>query len=70
MPLVTFQVLEGIDKGRVFRELQPYALYPLDEYFGGTVRKELPGGLAESSTRPSNVIRMPERRNALRLLLC
>jgi hypothetical protein len=28
--------------GRVFRELQPYALYPLDEYFGGTVRKELP----------------------------
>jgi hypothetical protein len=28
--------------GRVFRELQPYALYPLDEYFGGSVRKELP----------------------------
>ncbi len=24
--------------GRAFRELQPYALYPLDEYFGGTVR--------------------------------
>lgn len=24
--------------GRVFRELQPYALYPLDEYFGGVVR--------------------------------
>ena len=25
--------------GRVFRELSPYSLYPLDEYFGGTVRK-------------------------------
>lgn len=25
--------------GRIFRELEPYSLYPLDEYFGGTVRK-------------------------------
>lgn len=24
--------------GRVFRELEPYSLYPLDEYFHGTVR--------------------------------
>lgn len=24
--------------GRLFAELQPYPLYPLDEYFGGTVR--------------------------------
>jgi hypothetical protein len=24
--------------GRTFRELQPYALYPLDEYFNGAVR--------------------------------
>jgi hypothetical protein len=23
--------------GRVFRELQPYGLFPIDEYFGGTV---------------------------------
>jgi hypothetical protein len=28
--------------GKVFRELEPYALYPLDEYFGGTVRRDLP----------------------------
>jgi hypothetical protein len=28
--------------GRVFRELQPYSLYPLDQYFGGTVRKAAP----------------------------
>jgi len=27
--------------GRTFRELQPYGLYPLDEYFGGAVRKEI-----------------------------
>ena len=26
--------------GRVYRELQPYGLYPLDEYFGGSVRTE------------------------------
>ena len=25
--------------GKVFSQLKPYALYPLDEYFGGTVRK-------------------------------
>ncbi len=25
--------------GRTFRELQPYGLYPLDEYFNGGVRK-------------------------------
>jgi hypothetical protein len=25
--------------GRTFAELQPYPLYPLDEYFGGMVRK-------------------------------
>jgi len=29
--------------GRVFRELAPYPLYPLDEYFGGTVRKDWNG---------------------------
>jgi hypothetical protein len=26
--------------GRIFRELKPYSLYPLDEYFGGTIRRE------------------------------
>lgn len=25
--------------GRIFRELQPYGLFPLDEYFEGTIRK-------------------------------
>jgi hypothetical protein len=38
--------------GRVFREIQPYALYPLDEYFGGSIRKDLtPASL--------KVLRMP-----------
>lgn len=36
--------------GRVFRELEPYALFPLDEYFGGAVNK----------TSPGNVVRMPD----------
>jgi len=26
--------------GRIFAELKPYALYPLDEYFNGTVRRQ------------------------------
>jgi hypothetical protein len=25
--------------GRAFREIEPYALFPLDEYFGGTIRR-------------------------------
>src|SRR5947209_16810605 len=28
--------------GRIFRELRPYALYPLDEYFNGTPRSNEP----------------------------
>lgn len=38
--------------GRIFRELEPYSLFPLDEYFGGTYRKEIrPEGL--------KILRMP-----------
>jgi hypothetical protein len=44
--------------GRIYRELQPYALFPLDEYFGGSVRSGRP------ATKP-NVIEMPGRRNRL-----
>jgi len=44
--------------GRVYRELQPYALFPLDEYFGGSVR---------GNTRRilPNVIQMPSRRRLM-----
>jgi hypothetical protein len=38
--------------GKVFRELQPYALYPLDEYFGGTVRQDLPEERRKIVTMP------------------
>ncbi|HEX4275274.1 MAG TPA: hypothetical protein VHZ74_07975 [Bryobacteraceae bacterium] len=38
--------------GRAFRELEPYPLFPLDEYFGAVVRKELP---AESK----KILQMP-----------
>lgn len=46
--------------GRAFREMEPYALYPLDEYFGGAIRKEL-------SPAAKNVLMMPSpRRRGLR----
>jgi hypothetical protein len=47
--------------GRVYRELKPYALFPLDEYFGGSVRKGLP------RVSPT-VIEMPVLRRRRRLL--
>ena len=45
--------------GRVFRELEPFALFPLDAYFGGTIRKTLPAP-------NSNLFTMPKRRRGLR----
>jgi len=41
--------------GRVFRELQPYGLYPLDEYFGGATRE------AEARTRVEMASAVPVR---------
>ena len=38
--------------GRAFRELTPYPLFPLDEYFGAVVRRKL-------SPEARNVLRMP-----------
>lgn len=43
--------------GRIFRELKPYGLYPLDEYFRNTTR-----GLRVEPSSPSNVIEMPSSR--------
>jgi hypothetical protein len=45
--------------GRVFRELEPFALFPLDSYFGGTIRKTLP-------VPNCNLFMMPKRRRGLR----
>jgi len=38
--------------GRVLRELRPYSLFPLDEYFGGAVRGAIP-------MRTPTVVEMP-----------
>jgi hypothetical protein len=42
--------------GKTFRELEPYSLYPIDEYFNG---------VSEHTAPPSNVIAMPPRRESL-----
>jgi hypothetical protein len=47
--------------GRVYRELRPHALFPLDEYFGGTVRKDLPESYRNVLQMP-----LPERGTPLR----
>ncbi len=39
--------------GKIYRELEPFALFPLDEYFGGTITKSLP--------KVSNLVVMPSR---------
>lgn len=44
--------------GRVFRETQPYALFPLDEYFGGTIVKALPAGYEKVTVmKPRTILR-------------
>ena len=47
--------------GRAFREVSPYPLFPLTEYFGGTVRRDL-------SQDAKTVLRMPQpkKRRSLR----
>jgi hypothetical protein len=47
--------------GRAFRELTPYPLFPLDQYFGAVVRKEL-------SPAARNVLRMPPKESKRRPL--
>jgi hypothetical protein len=44
--------------GRIFAELQPYALYPVDEYFSGAVRRRSPHPLPPPLT-PAGVRRRP-----------
>jgi hypothetical protein len=46
--------------GRGFAELEPYALFPLDEYFGGTILREPPRGLFPE--RRPMASRAPEER--------
>ncbi len=54
--------------GRIFRELQPFSLYPLDEYFGGRIRKDLPVAYTNLLSMPphaaKNIVRPPLRKVA------
>jgi hypothetical protein len=53
-----FHLLYKIEQklGRVFRELEPYGLFPLDEYFGGSMRSD-----PESRTVAMTPPRIPAR---------
>jgi hypothetical protein len=44
--------------GRAFRELEPYALFPLDEYFGPVLRKEV-------KPETKNVVQMPAKKKGV-----
>jgi hypothetical protein len=63
-----FHLLYKIEQklGRVFRELQPYSLFPLDEYFGGTMRNErtAPPLALVPKRSPARVLRPPVRLSA------
>ena len=56
--------------GRAFRELEPYALYPLEEYFGGTTKEKttsaipFPVDTEEPRTRKEKILQFPLRRVA------
>lgn len=53
--------------GKVFAELQPYALYPLDDYFAGTIRRETGAAsnvVALSSADKRMPVRPPVRKAA------
>jgi len=65
-----FHTLYRIEQklGCVFRELEPYSLFPLDEYFGGTMRNDLPAAYRTLKVvpigQPRAVLRPPVRFSA------
>lgn len=50
--------IQGI-LGRNFAEVTPYPLYPLDEYFGGHIRKQTKSELRDQMAKPR--LRLPRR---------
>ncbi|HSU32024.1 MAG TPA: hypothetical protein VLJ11_12400 [Bryobacteraceae bacterium] len=55
--------------GRTFRELEPYALFPLDEYFHGTqkIPVEMPSSYKVETSAPATtrtVLKFPVKRAA------
>jgi hypothetical protein len=61
-----FHAIYRIEKllGRAFSELQPYPLYPLDEYFGGTVRRGPMRALDAIEERQNPPLQAPLRKIA------
>jgi hypothetical protein len=45
--------------GRVFAELEPYALFPLDEYFGGMTHEPAPPVPASLARKPLKIFALP-----------
>lgn len=50
--------------GKAFRELEPYSLFPLDEYFGGTMRNERYAAPNAAASMPIRAPVMSERLTA------
>ncbi len=56
--------------GRIFRELEPHALFPLDEYFNGTTRNLLDNPViefpveTEAAAEPKKLLKFPVKRAA------
>jgi hypothetical protein len=55
--------------GRAFRELEPYALYPVEEYFNGTTKEKTKPVIpfpveTEKPQRAKSVVQFPVRRAA------
>jgi hypothetical protein len=55
--------------GRTFRELEPFALFPLDEYFNSTIRRETKPvtpfpATTEDQKDPNRAAKYPARRAA------
>jgi hypothetical protein len=50
--------------GREYREIRPYALFPPDEYFGGTIRKAKVLTMPAVVVEAKPIVRPPVRRAA------
>ncbi|MBV8069066.1 MAG: hypothetical protein JO270_04125 [Acidobacteriaceae bacterium] len=66
-----FHVVYRIEEklGRTFRELQPYALFPVDEYFNGTPRNTEPEDCefkveTEPAAKPRKIWKYPVKKAA------
>lgn len=61
-----FHALYRIEQvlGRTFRELEPYGLYPIDEYFAGRVNEPQPAKVTVMPVRRAGRLRAPVRKSA------